>query len=88
MKHHKRFCTICGKSCQLTIGGYSQWGRHVYGLLAEPRCSQECAGRPVVDVEAQRTLERMGDYVVAARLAGIQPMSPARIMADVMAGRA
>jgi hypothetical protein len=67
-------CTICGKACQTTVDsagcdtGRSQWGRHVYGLFSEPRCSQTCAGKPVVDIDAQRQLERMGHIVVAYRI--------------------
>jgi hypothetical protein len=66
-------CTVCGNACPQPedLNGRplfgSRYGHHVYGSFSEPRCSYECALKPVVDVASQRRLVRMGDIVLEAR---------------------
>lgn len=64
IKARKPRCTVCGVACKTTVAGRASWSRHVYGVFSEPRCSGLCAAKPVVDLEAQWRLRRMGEAVI------------------------
>jgi hypothetical protein len=75
VRYAQRYCTVCGAKCATNEYRPSAYSRHVYGVVSEPRCSQECAEKPVMDTELLRTLEYMGPLVFAAKMAGLAPVT-------------